>query len=526
MARSPHPSPHGNFGHAVLTLNAWRTPDAVAVDHRGTRHTYAAMNARVNQIAHGLLALGLQPGEPVACLFTSGLDIAEFYLAMAKTGVISAALNPFWDAEQIEATAAASAPAAVVYDPAQAATVAAFRERLPGVRHWIVSAGDGDGDGDASVITRDQLVDGMSTDEPPLGAFDDDPMSIYYSSGTTGLAKGIVHSHRSNLANAGDIWLDLPHAADSIAASSTMLWGAGFPATLGSALFAGIKTVLQEDMGPARFLEVVPAERITHAITRPSFWTQLFDQPGQEDVDLSSLRCVLLGSEPILPSVMERIVKRLPDCTMWSYFGTTEAPFSCFGRADTGEQPLNACGRARATVAVEVVNASDARLVDETGEIRIAGPHLMSGYLGLDEATDRVLSDGWFYTGDLGVQDARGVLTVRGRADEAILRDTQWVLPAEVEEALASVDGVREAGVVGVDDNDRVEILAAVKADRDDLDVDALRAAVRDQLGEHAAPKHIILVDELPHAEEAAGPGKLLRRVIRDQWWPLQKAGV
>src|SRR6202008_2665833 len=118
------------------------------------------------------------------------------------------------------------------------------------------------------------------------------------------------------------------------------------------------------------------------------------------------------------------------------------------------------------------------RLVDETGEIRIAGPHLMSGYLGLDEATERVLRDGWFHTGDLGVQDERGVLTVRGRADEAILRDTQWVLPAEVEEAIASVDGVREAGVVGVDDDGRIEILAAVKADRDDLDVDELRAAV------------------------------------------------
>jgi acyl-CoA synthetase (AMP-forming)/AMP-acid ligase II len=496
-------------------MNALRTPDRLAVEYREQTYTYAELNERVNQIAHGLLAVGLAPGERVACLFTTGLTIAEYYLAMAKIGLVAVTINPFWDDEQIASTVASAGVAAFVFDPSQVDRVTGIRAGLEGLRRWIVS-----GDVElADVVTRAALTRSMPADEPPLAGFDDDPMAICYTSGTTGTAKGIVHSHRSNLANSGDIWMDLPRGPDSVAASSTMLWGAGFTATLGSALFAGMSTVLQEDMGPAAFLDTVPRKRITHAITRPSFWSQLFREPDSDEVDLGSLRCVLLGSEPILPSLMQRIVARVPGCTMWSYFGTTEAPFSCFGRADTGTQDLGASGPARTTVAVDVVDGRGERLIDEIGEIRITGPHLMTGYLDRPDATAEALRDGWFYTGDLGVKDSRGVLTVRGRAQEAIRRANRWILPVEIEEVCASVPNVTEVGVTMVDGEDGQEILAAfVAADGLSVSPADVAQAVASSLGPEAKPDHIVCVDELPHAQEAAGPGKLLRREIGELW--------
>jgi acyl-CoA synthetase (AMP-forming)/AMP-acid ligase II len=498
-------------------MNALRAPQAVAVSYRGRDITFEELNRHVNRLAHGLRRLGLGKGERMASLFSNGLDIAHYYLAEAKIGVTIVALSPFWNAEAIVTAARDARVRVFAYDHGFTDLVASMRTELPSVEHWI-AVGDTKVTGDAT--TADLLRDSPAT-EPEVTVHDDDEMAFYYTSGTTGKPKAVLHTHRSNLANSAGVWWSLPHGPDSVAASSTMLWGTGFPATLGSCLFAGMRTVLQEDMGPANFLKFVPAERITHAITRPSFWNELLQVPGQEDVDLGSLQTVLLGSEPLLPSLITRIRERIPGCTLWAYYGVSEAPFTCFGRADDGSQPLDASGRARTSAVVQVVDSGGERLTDRIGEIRIAGPHVMKEYHGMPEKTAAALRQGWFYTGDVGTQDERGVLRVLGRADEVIRRPGGWLLPAHLEDAVATLPAVAEAGAVGIPESAALQevLLAVVPVAGQAVDEQELRRVIRQRLGDEATPEHVIVVDELPHLPEASGPGKLLRSEISKRLW-------
>jgi acyl-CoA synthetase (AMP-forming)/AMP-acid ligase II len=176
--------------------------------------------------------------------------------------------------------------------------------------------------------------------------------------------------------------------------------------------------------------------------------------------------------------------------------------------------------------AVRVTDPGGNRVVDEVGEINLSGPNVMVGYDKLPNKTAEVLRGGWYVGGDLGTVDADGFLHVIGRREDAILKGGQWSQPAQVEEAAIEVDGVAEVGVVGVpahpEGQDAVEqkILVAVVARAGvTLDAGAVKAAIASRLPAHQAPDTVVVADELPHTSDGSGgPGKLLRRGIRDQY--------
>ncbi|MFC7716103.1 class I adenylate-forming enzyme family protein [Nonomuraea recticatena] len=353
----------------------------------------------------------------------------------------------------------------------------------------------------------------------PLGAFFDDPLALYYTSGTTGLPKPVVHTHASSLATA-QIWLDVPRAPGSVFGTGAIIWGIGFPAIVGPALYAGMRLVLEQDWGPANFLKVVPREKVTHVSQIPSFYAALLGDSAHEPVDLSSIRVIMLGGEPLTASLLARIKQRLPEAGVYSYYGQTEAPYTCMGRVDDGSTPLGSSGRARTGCAVAVTDPSGARVVDTIGEINLAGPHRMSGYDLLPDRTAEVLRGEWYVGGDLGTVSADGVLRVLGRREDAILKGGVWTQPAAVEEAATALDPVAEAGAVGIGDG-RI-LLAVVPRAGQTLDSSKLSLELADTLPPHQRPDVIVVAESLPHAEDASGgPGKLLRREIREKYQHL-----
>jgi acyl-CoA synthetase (AMP-forming)/AMP-acid ligase II len=532
MARSPHGSSpygsaaygnatYGNYAYAVLTANALRTPDAVALTYCGTQSfTYDGLNRVVNRRAHALRAAGIERGQRVAALLNETLHVAEVYLAQAKLGVVTAALNPYWPVETLQAVVAHSECTAFVYDSTVEQVVAGIRPQLPQVTTWIKVGGPGD-----DAVDLDALTEGAAEDEPELGGYGDDPLALYYTSGTTGLPKAVIHTHASSLATA-QIWLDVPRSPDSVFGTGAIIWGIGFPAIVGPALFAGMRLVLEQDWGPANFLRVVPRERVTHVSQIPSFYSALLGSDDHAGVDLSSLRVIMLGGEPLSAPLLSRIKERLPDAGVYSYYGQTEAPYTCFGRVDDGSTPLGASGRARTGCAVRITGPSGERVVGQVGEINLAGPHRMAGYDKLPDKTAEVLRDGWYVGGDLGTLSQDGVLQVLGRREDAILKGGQWSQPAAVEEAALALDGVAEAGAVGVpahvegqDATPQRILLAVVPRAGQSLDAEKLATALAESLPEHQRPDHILVADELPHSQDASGgPGKLLRREIRERY--------
>lgn len=508
-------SPFSNYAYAILTANALRTPDKVALTYCGEQSfTYDQLNRRVNRVAHALLAAGVAPGTRVASLMNETLHVAEVYLAQMKIGSTVAALNPYWPEDTLAAVVENSECTVFVYDATVEALVSKVRPRLTNVKLWLQVGGGSE---------LDALIESAAEDEPPLGGFGNDVAALYYTSGTTGLPKAVMHTHFSSLATA-QIWLDVDRDQDSVMGTGAIIWGIGFPALVGPAFYAGMKLVLEQDWGPANFLKVVPREKVTHVSLIPSFFSALLASDDHEGVDLSSLKAIVLGGEPLLPAVRERIMARIPGAAIYSYYGQTEAPYTCFGRQDDGSQDISSSGRARMSCAVKVTDPAGNRIVGEVGEINLTGPNVMAGYDKQPDKTAEVLREGWFVGGDLGVVTADGFLHVLGRRADAILKGGVWSQPSQVEEKAVEVEGVAEAGAVGVPEHpegqDAVEqkiLVAVVPRAGASLDPEAVRSALATALPAHLAPDGVVIAEQLPHTSDGSGgPGKLLRRGIRD----------
>ncbi|MDB5393865.1 MAG: AMP-dependent synthetase [Rhodospirillales bacterium] len=512
-------SPYGNYAYAMLTANALRTPDKVALVCRGRSHTFDELNREVNRLANGLVAAGIAPGQRIGSLLSDSLTIARLYPAEAKIGAVIAAFNPFWPQEQIVATCKLSGLDAFVFDEANAAMAAKIRPQLPRIKHWF-SIGSREDNG---VMALDPFVAEASDAEPILAGFNDDPLAFFYTSGTTGVSKAVVHSHASTKA-ISDFLLELPHDESHVWGTGPIIWGVGYPCTMGAALYVGMTVALQDDFGPRPFLAAVQREKISHVTMLPSQWADLLANHPHEDFDLSSLKVILLGAEPIGSALRAKIRKRLPQVGLYAFYGQTESPYTCITRlSDTPEKP-EGVGRPRAGAAVKILDPLGNCVVGAVGDLAIAGPHRMVEYLGLPEKNAEVLKDGWFFSGDLAILDASGRVHVLGRKEDAIAKAGRYIRPLEIEDVVMTIPGVGEAGVVGAPDGAvEQKIILAVSAEGGAaISEESLRSILAERLPASHQPDLIVLSEALPHTQDASGArGKLLRRVIRDQYQHL-----
>jgi acyl-CoA synthetase (AMP-forming)/AMP-acid ligase II len=511
-------SHYSNFGYAVLSAQVDRAPDQVALTYLGREHiTYAELDRRVNRRVRALGTAGVWAGERVATLLDSTLTVAEIYLAQAKLGSVLAALNPYWEREVFAAVVRRAQATVFLYDARFDDLVSALRPTLPDIRLWIRVGGPA-----PDSIDLDALTAAASPAPPEIGTGGDNPLAMYFTSGTTGLPKAVLHTHASALAVAEKLWLDVPLGHDAVIGTGPIIWGVGFIAVAAPALAGGARLVLEESYGPAHFLTAVPREGITHISVTPSFFVELLGNEDHVGVDLDSLRVALLGGEPLLPSLQQRILDRLPALALYGYYGQTEAPYSVLARRDL--VPDGVAGWARTGGAVRVVGPGGERTIDRVGEIQLAGPHVMAGYDGQPEVTAQTLRDGWFSGGDLGSMDEHGRVSVLGRRADAIAKDGTFTLPLQVEDAASAVDGIAEAAAVGVpaDAADQRILLVVTARPGVALDPDVVRDQVGIRLPPAACPDLVVVADELPHANDGSGgQGKLLRREVRERWGHL-----
>ncbi|MBY8856851.1 acyl--CoA ligase [Nocardia sp. CA2R105] len=507
-----------NFGHAVLTAQRDRDPDGTALTFAGRdRFSYAELDARVNRRAHALIAAGLAPGERVATLLDSPLAVVEVYLAQAKSGMVLMALNPYWDPDVLAAVVTRGGASAFVYGARFDELVAQLRPRLPEIRRWIRVGGPG-----TDAVDLDDLT-ALATEAPPqIACGGDELLALYFTSGSTGLPKAVAHTHSSALATAERLWLDVPLGRGAVVGTGPIIWGIGFVAVAAPALAGGARLALEESFGPDAFLESVPRERITHISVTPSFFSELLSTDAHASADLSSLRVALLGGEPLLPAMQQRIRQRFPQLALYGYFGQTEAPYSAIARRDL--VPENVVGWARSGTAVRVVDQDGRRVVGQSGEIQISGPHVMTGYDGQPEATGGALRDGWFIGGDLGILDEQGRLSVLGRKTDAVLRGGRFIAPLPIEDAATGIEDVSEAVVIGLpaEASEQTMLLVVSPKLGTSLDPDKVSGALADRLPADDLPDLVVIADSMPHADDGSGGrGKLLRREVRQRWGHL-----
>jgi fatty-acyl-CoA synthase len=418
----------------------------------------------------------------------------ELFFAIARLGGVIVPINFFLKPEEIAFILDDSRTSWVFCEEQFRATIEA--DPASSTRRYVALDGPAEASG-----YEDLLSERIALAQPDVRA--DDLFTLLYTSGTTGLPKGAMHSQATVLWNTYHQTQDFRITADEVWFTvPSLCWGAGFHDLTLATLWVGGKVVLKESTGfePAGFCELVKREGVTKTLLVPSALRRVLESIADDDEDLSTLRLVLCGGESVPLSLLETASQRLSTCKVAQVYGLSEFP-SLMLHLDPDEAVtrIGSTGKSCGIALVRVVDERGNDVSDDAvGEIICRSPAVMLGYLGLPDATADTLRDGWLWTGDLARVDQDGYVYIVGRAKDMYISGGLNVYPAEVERAIVSCPGVLEAAVLGVADERWGEIGYAVVVLEPSCDIDEvnLREFLKLKLANYKLPRKIEIRSE------------------------------
>jgi acyl-CoA synthetase (AMP-forming)/AMP-acid ligase II len=505
---------------ATVAFHARHSPDRDALLCEDRRVTYADLHRRSNRVARALIASGADPGSRVVYL---GRESEHYYIllfACAKAGTVLVPVNRRLTAPEVEHVLRDSGARLVFVEPRYVPVVERATKHLPVVPTAIPVIATADGGADFAEWAADASAADLGRTSGP-----DDVLVQMYTSGTTGLPKGVVLAHRSffqvrnALAAAGLDWIDWREGDVSLIGVPGFHIGGLWWALQG--FNAGITNVALRAFTGAEALARIQGHRVSVACLVPAMLRLMLTDRSVTTADFASLRKVVYGGSPIDETLLEQCLKRI-GCEFAQIYGLTESGNTavCLPPAEhvMGGPRMRAAGRPYPGFAVEIRDNAGKRLATrETGEVWIRTPAHMVEYWGLPEATAQTLVDGWLGTGDAGYLDDDGFLFICDRIKDTIIVAGENVYPAEIERVLAEHDAVVEAAVVGIPDKrwgEAVHAFVVLASDAKASPRDLVRFQ-RGRLANFKIPTSYAYLEKLPRNAS----GKILRRELRDAFW-------
>ncbi|WP_369213415.1 long-chain-fatty-acid--CoA ligase [Streptomyces flavofungini] len=509
----------------VIDRQSALRPDQPAVVCSGRRLTYRELDRESARTAQVLREAGVAPGSRVGYLGKEAVEYWELAFACARTGAVLVPVNWRLTALEVDHILRDSTTEVLLVDEEHLAVAAEVRKNLPTLRTLLCL--DADAEGADSLAARKRAV----SDGPAPAAFDGEAdadaanraVVQIYTSGTSGLPKGVVLPHRSffNVAEAmeegGLDWLDWKDGDRSLIGLPGFHIGGlsyGMQAFNAGATVVSLPAFLSSDA-----VRVIEEEQVTTAIVAPAMLELMLAEPAAARGALGTLRKVVYGGSPIGEELLSRAIDVL-DCDFLQIYGSSETGnFAvCLPPADhvPGSPLLRAAGRPYPGIEVRVEDPEGRVLpAGEVGEICVRTPARMLGYWRLPEATERTVVDGWVHMGDAGFLDEDGYVHVRDRVNDMIIVAGENVYPAEIEDALARHPAVAGAAVVGLPHERWGESVHArvVLAPGQQAGARDLLLFLRGRLADFKMPTSYDFADALPRNPS----GKILRRAVRDE---------
>ena len=488
--------------------------DALVSVHQGVRQSWAEFHAAVEEVARGLLALGVEPGDRVGIWSPNNAEWATLQYATAKVGAILVNVNPAYRTSELAYALAQSGVSTLVLAPRfrQADYVAMLdevAEQVPALKRRIVLGPDpppGAMSWDDLRAAGAGVSPGKLRDREALLQFDD-PINIQYTSGTTGFPKGATLSHHNILNNGFFIGEGCGYSeADRVCIPVPLYHCFGMVlGNLACTTHGAAMVYPAEGFDPEATLAAVEAERCTSLYGVPTMFIAELEHPRFAEFRLDSLRTGIMAGSPCPVEVMKKVQSEMHMDEVTICYGMTETSPVSFqtGRDDPVDKRVATVGRIHPHVEVKVVDPETGRVVPraEPGELCTRGYVVMLGYWENQEATAAAIDQaGWMHTGDLATLDADGYANIVGRIKDMVIRGGENIYPREVEEFLYQHPAVSDVQVVGVPDAKYGEELCAwVRLkEGETVDGEELRAWCKGRIATFKIPRYWRFVDEFP----------------------------
>jgi acyl-CoA synthetase (AMP-forming)/AMP-acid ligase II len=487
-----------------LRRNASKFAVKIAAQDRFRQITYGELNARVNQLAHGLLSLGVRKGDDVALMVGNRIEHLEILFATAKIGALAIPLDIKWKALELGSTLSFFKPRTLILqqDCAEEFENAKKAHDLRFLKPAVIAD-----------LSYSGLLVGQSSEEPSVPVSEDDPFIVMLTSGTTGFPKGCLATHRTFVSHCINNAIEKGLGVhDKALLSSPLYFNAGRSFTLGIIYFGGTM-ILHERFDAMEVLQTIEKEKITYIGAVPTMCERMLHVMESKKYETSSLRCLAITGGKVHPSVLEDLKKKITPNIYRTYASTDSGQMAISKPGDMESKP-NAAGRPVWCVELRIVDDNNNPLpVNGVGEIVCQSPLASHGYYKNPEATNVSFRDGWFYTGDLGYFDEEGYLFVVGRKKDMVKSGGISIYPLEIESVLYGHPDVLEAAAIGVPDAEWGEAVKAVIVLKSGSNIrgEDLVQFCRERLAPYKVPKSIDIVSSLPHTEI----GKVAKEKLR-----------
>jgi long-chain acyl-CoA synthetase len=505
----------------VVRNHAAARPDAPALLFEGRTVTFGELDRRSSQVAQALRALGVSAGDRVAFVDKNGLEWYEVTFGLAKLGAVSVSVNWRLAPPEMAAIIEDAGAEVVIVGPDFVGHVEQVEGDLPQVKAFVAI---GRGGGHEGWLDYDAGVRVQPAEDPGVRSSGGDVAFQLYTSGTTGLPKGVMLTNDNFFEGVSRLGAEWGFTSDSVNLAMMPLFHIGGSGWAMVGLDHGCATVVLRDVDPAAVLRVIPEHRVTNAFMVPAVIQFLLVTPGVESTDFSSLRALAYGASPISDDVLVRGIETF-GCEFIQLYGLTETTGAITQLDGVDHDPvgnprlLRSCGKPYPWVELRVVDpAGDDVPAGTVGELWTRSHQNTIGYWNNPAATaEAITPDGWFRTGDAGYLDADGYVYLHDRVKDMIVTGGENVYPAEVENVLMKHPGVADVAVIGVPDERWGETVKAivVPASAEPVSEADLIAFARGHLAAYKLPKSVDYAEVLPRNPS----GKLLKRELREPYW-------